>query len=1083
MLDALEFGIDACRREFARRGVRRRLDLGHALGPEPIAQEACQQRQQLGLAIGLGQIGIEAQRQEAVLVARERIGSHRDDRRAPRRDEAPARIRAAAQAAQRLDAVHARHLDVHQHQVEAALAELAQALHRRAGHPHRAAQALQHLAHDLLIDRVVLDHQHLRAELRRHHLAGRPGLGAQAQDQLAQLGAAHRLVQEQIEAGVAGDACVVRRRHRRQQHLVRLPGQALLPQVLRQRDAVHVGHVPVDQQQVEGQLARALRLLAQQRQRLLAAAGQRHPQSPGAEQVVEHRAVGLVIVDHQHRQARQRGRLGRIAQGGILRRRSGSRPDLGRRAGRARCRQADRHRETKDRAQTGPALDLDGAAHQLDELTRDRQTQAGAAVAPRHALMHLGEGGEQPRHRLRRDADAGVAHLEDEVMAHTVSRIAVRGLGGRQQTQIDRHLAALGELDRVRDQIAQHLAQPQRIGTHHRRQLITGLRDQLQPLFVRTWRQQLQRVVEQRMQAELGGDQLEPAGLDLGEVQHVVDDLQQRLARAVDRLREAALAVVEPGAKQQLGHAENAVHRRADLMAHRRHELALGPAGALGGIARGLQLQLALALLGHIVEQAVDTHLAAGQLAHPGALTQPAQAVHRVVDAQRHVAGAALALEIALARQQRPVLLEHPQRQQPVGRPGRLARQAQHVEHPRADIARLRTAVAGDEDTLVDRLDQLAVALLGLAQLLRVAALLGDVAQLADQHRRTAQPVAHRDMAGAEQPLAVCAARTGKFMLDRAGAAQRTHQLRAQTLLHRRAQQLVEPPAAGLLARHRELQLGLLVQRHHTELLRIQHHQADRNVLGQHRQQRTPLVDAELALLAVGHIPADADPPRLALDRVDDDAPVDLQPVAAAGQHIVDAAQRHHLAHEVVAAQQAVAQHQRGARVLAPRAGQDLPEPPALQALRRMAAHLGKAGMHPLDPALGIGDQHALADARGQHLQPGLAPARLRQPLALAVTLGQQPERLPEPFEFQAGLGGQRARLVQLQHRHRAVGADHRQHQQSAQARRPPGHRHEGIGADPALGRRQRGQGLTEHALARRTGRQLVEIDAVLVRP
>ena len=73
--------------------------------------------------------------------------------------------------------------------------------------------------------------------------------------------------------------------------------------------------------------------------------------------------------------------------------------------------------------------------------------------------------------------------------------------------------------------------------------------------------------------------------------------------------------------------------------------------------------------------------------------------------------------------------------------------------------------------------------------------------------------------------------------------------------------------------------------------------------------------------------------------------------------------------------------------------------------------------------------------------------------------------------------------LVQLQHRHRAVGADHRQHQQSAQARRPPGHRHEGIGADPALGRRQRGQGLTEHALARRTGRQLVEIDAVLVRP
>ena len=41
---------------------------------------------------------------------------------------------------------------------------------------------------------------------------------------------------------------------------------------------------------------------------------------------------------------------------------------------------------------------------------------------------------------------------------------------------------------------------------------------------------------------------------------------------------------------EQLGQAEHAVHRRADLVAHVRQELALGPGGGLGGRFAGLQL-------------------------------------------------------------------------------------------------------------------------------------------------------------------------------------------------------------------------------------------------------------------------------------------------------------------------------------------------------------------------------------------------------------------------------------------------------------------------------------------------------------
>ena len=51
---------------------------------------------------------------------------------------------------------------------------------------------------------------------------------------------------------------------------------------------------------------------------------------------------------------------------------------------------------------------------------------------------------------------------------------------------------------------------------------------------------------------------------------------------------------VEVGVEHQLGHADDAVHGRADLVAHVGQELALGPAGGLRLLARLLQLVGAL---------------------------------------------------------------------------------------------------------------------------------------------------------------------------------------------------------------------------------------------------------------------------------------------------------------------------------------------------------------------------------------------------------------------------------------------------------------------------------------------------------
>ena len=49
----------------------------------------------------------------------------------------------------------------------------------------------------------------------------------------------------------------------------------------------------------------------------------------------------------------------------------------------------------------------------------------------------------------------------------------------------------------------------------------------------------------------------------------------------------------EVGVEHQLGHADDAVHRRADFVAHVRQKLALGPVGRLGFVAGDGQLQFA----------------------------------------------------------------------------------------------------------------------------------------------------------------------------------------------------------------------------------------------------------------------------------------------------------------------------------------------------------------------------------------------------------------------------------------------------------------------------------------------------------
>jgi hypothetical protein len=94
------------------------------------------------------------------------------------------------------------------------------------------------------------------------------------------------------------------------------------------------------------------------------------------------------------------------------------------------------------------------------------------------------------------------------------------------------------------------------------------------------------------------------AGLNFGEVENVVDDHEQRLPARVDRLRIAPLLIAQRRVEQQCGHADDAIHRRPDFVAHRRQEVRLGAVRRFGchsqlvgaherPLQRGIQIQSA----------------------------------------------------------------------------------------------------------------------------------------------------------------------------------------------------------------------------------------------------------------------------------------------------------------------------------------------------------------------------------------------------------------------------------------------------------------------------------------------------------
>ena len=148
-------------------------------------------------------------------------------------------------------------------------------------------------------------------------------------------------------------------------------------------------------------------------------------------------------------------------------------------------------------------------------------------------------------------------------------------------------MAVLGELDGVADQVGEDLADAPRVADHPGGHLGRHAQDQIDALALGGDGEEVQRLLEGGPQIE--GKRLDHhlAGFDAREVEDVVDDGKQRLGGAAHRLGVLALLDVQIGVEQEARHADDAVHRGADLVAHVGEELALRLGPRLGRLLGG----------------------------------------------------------------------------------------------------------------------------------------------------------------------------------------------------------------------------------------------------------------------------------------------------------------------------------------------------------------------------------------------------------------------------------------------------------------------------------------------------------------
>ena len=174
-----------------------------------------------------------------------------------------------------------------------------------------------------------------------------------------------------------------------------------------------------------------------------------------------------------------------------------------------------------------------------------RQAEAGAAIAPAGGAVGLGEAVEDALSGRRAEMPMPVsATLEAQP-----GLLFLRAL----EAHLKRHMALVGELDGVGRQVDQDLTQVLAPPTQAAGRRRVDMGEQTQALAARPGRAGCEaRSASLGMEVEIDDVDRHLAGLDLGEIEDLVDQRQQRPAGARHGAGHVALIAVELGLLHQI---------------------------------------------------------------------------------------------------------------------------------------------------------------------------------------------------------------------------------------------------------------------------------------------------------------------------------------------------------------------------------------------------------------------------------------------------------------------------------------------------------------------------------------------------
>src|SRR5579864_407105 len=184
------------------------------------------------------------------------------------------------------------------------------------------------------------------------------------------------------------------------------------------------------------------------------------------------------------------------------------------------------------------AADAHIATHKLSEFSGDGQAEPRAAMLTSRGGVGLFERLEQAAHLLFGKTDPGIGDRE-------VDDLAVVGFLPDSSSHDD--LTLFGELDSVVAEIDKDLTEAKRITFRMSADCGINIKDQFEALGGSFFGDEVADILEDFLQIEVDVFDSKLARFDLGEVQNVIDDAEEMLARLLNFANIAFLARVEVG--------------------------------------------------------------------------------------------------------------------------------------------------------------------------------------------------------------------------------------------------------------------------------------------------------------------------------------------------------------------------------------------------------------------------------------------------------------------------------------------------------------------------------------------------------